>query len=838
MKIDVPIHERFEALAGSHPHRLAAMAGGQSLTYSELNQRANRVAHAILSRPDARRETVAILAGQGLAVLACILGCLKASRIYIPLEPHLTPLLESIQPGLVLSDRPQPSRAFPVLLLDAAALERFPATNPGLGASAGRLACIYYTSGTTGEAKGVADTHRNVMHNIARYTNSLRIGPGDRLSLLQTPAFSGAVSSMFCALLNGAAVFPFNPRQVPPPALARWVRDSQLTMWHSVPSLFRQLCAAGGEFPSVRVIRLEGDGAAVKDAALFRRHFSRNCVLVNGLGLTEAGICRQYFVTHETALTGNLLPVGYPVPDMEIEVLADNGRPVPSGETGEIVIRSRFLAQGYWERPDLTVRAFQDCGGGARIYRTGDLGRMRPDGCLEHLGRRDSRVKVRGQWVDLAGVEALLQQLSGVAECALRLDTRAGAEPRLVAWIVAPAGRRPTIKAIRAFLQGRVEPHQIPAAFVFLEHLPLTANGKVDRHALPLPGRGRPALDTVFIPPRTVAEQRLAAAWREALHLDAVGIDDDFFELGGDSLSAARLGLDFARLVEQPTIRRLARPLDSAGPGRLTCLLRPLNQRPPLFCVPGHTGVLVGYRRLAELLPAGQPAVAFLPPPIASGSPSYSLPELASRYVGELLRIQPEGPVYLTGLCFGGCVAYEMACQLAARGRAVRTLLLLECFNSRWIAAQPVPARLSARLGLAVRRVAYHAAALVRRGPQGGWDHIRQRLAAASRLSGQATETALANRAAEQAWTPKPYSGRVVLLGGAEPRARQFNVRLMGWVGLLEGSAECALLPDRLHGLLAEPAIHEVAGRLARELTRVASTVACVSCLTGAALAT
>ena len=815
MNVDVPIHQRFEALAALHPHRLAALADGQSVTYSELNHFANRIAHAILSRRDAREETVAILAGQGLAVLACILGCLKASKIYVPLEPHLATLLESIHPQLVLSDRPQPSLHCPVLVADPAGLDRFPTTNPDLPALPDRPAYIYYTSGSTGEPKGVVDIHRNVMHNILRYTNSLQITPDDRLTLLQTPAFSGAVSSMFCALLNGAAVFPFDPRHASPQSLARWVRENQLTMWHSVPSLFRQLCAAGGDFPSVRVIRLEGDRAALNDIDLFRRHVPRTCVLVNGLGTTETGICRQYFVTHDTTLAGDLLPIGYPVPDMHVTVVDEAGHPLPAGQTGEIAVRSRFLAQGYWQRPCLTARSFHDCGDGARIYRTGDLGRLRPDGCLEHLGRLDNRVKIRGQWVDLAVVEAQLQRSPAVAECALRLDTAASAEPRLVACVVPRPGSHVTVTALRAWLRDKLDPHQIPAAFLVLEKLPLNANGKVDRNALPLPDRRRPELDAVVIAPRTDAEHRLAAAWREALDLDTIGIDDDFFELGGDSLSAARLNLDIAQLVENPTIRRLAPLWETAASERLTCFLRPLNQQPPLFCIPGHTGVLIGYRRLAFLLPPTQPVVAFLPP----RTTSYSLVELASWYVDELLRIQPEGPIYLTGLCFGGCVAYEMACQLTAQGRTVKTLILLECFNSRWLAAQSFPARLSARIALASRRVAYHAAAVLRLGPRRGWDHVRQRIAAISQPSGEVTETALANRAAERTWTPQPYSGRALLLGGAEPRAGQYEAPLMGWAGLLRLPADCLLLPDHLHGLLANPAIHHVAERFLQELT-------------------
>lgn len=833
LSIETPIHRRFETLADRHPHRLAASDCHQSITYDGLNQFANRVAHAILSSRDAREEPVVILAQQGIPVLAYILGCLKASKIYVPLPPDPpAALLQSLQPALVLSSGPHPSFDCPVLVADPATLDRFPSTNPNLPSSADRMAYIYYTSGSTGEPKGVVDIHRNVVHNILRYTNTLHITRDDRLTLLQTPAFSGAVSSMFCALLNGAAVFPLDPRHESGPSLARWVRENRLTMWHSVPSLFRQLCSAGGEFPSVRVIRLEGDSAALADVHLFRRHFPRTCVLVNGLGATETGISRQFFVTHDTPLEGNLLPIGYAVPDMHVTVLP---------ETGEIAVQSRFLAIGYWRRPDLTARAFSDCGDGSRVYRTGDLGRFRPDGCLEHLGRLDSRVKVRGQWVDLAVVEAQLQCAPGVANCALRLDATAGGEHRLVAFLVPLPDYRPTANALRAWLRGKLDTHEIPAAFIFLERLPLNANGKVDRKALPLPDRRRPELDTVFVPPRTPAEQRVAAAFLQALDLDAAGIDDDFFDLGGDSLSAARLAaalhLDAVQLIQAPTIRRLAHLLDApAQPsaGDLLCFLRPPNGQPPLFCIPGHTGALVGYRQLAQHLPSTQPVAAFLPPPAGS----YTLAELASWYAGELQRIQPNGPVFLTGLCFGGCVAYEMACQLTAQGRTVQSLILLECFNSRWLASQSLPARLRAQAGLAARRAAFHALAVLRLLPRGAWDHIRRRVEALAAArheallqqqfdriaqSGQpippeCREPAFANRAAERAWTPQPYPGRVLLIAGAEPRAGQYYAPLLGWATLLCGPATCLLIPDHLHGVLAKPTVHRVAQHLLEEI--------------------
>lgn len=854
VELGTAIHQRFERIVELHPERTAVLVPEEAIRYGELNRRANRVAHALLGVRDSREESVAVLADQGGGVTAFILGCLKAAKTYIPLDPDLPEaslrrLLAGAEPGLILCDRAHHGAAVrvagdcPVLCLDPAQMSAMPESNPGLAPAPGRPAYVYYTSGSTGEPKGVADSHRNVMHNIMRYTNSLKIGPEDRLTLLQMPGFSGAVSSLFGALLNGAAVYPVNPRRESGATLAQWVRANELTMWHSVPSLFRQLCAAGGTFPSLRVIRLEGDRAPVADAELLQRHFGRRCVLVNGLGTTETGICRQYFLGWGGALEGAVFPVGYGVEDMRVAIVDDHGDAVADGHSGEIAVSSEYLALGYWKRPDLTARAFRQAENGSRVYRTGDLGRMREDGCLEHLGRMDSRVKIRGNWVDLADVEGALQTAPGVAGCAVRLDTGMDGESRLVGYVVAAPGQRLTVTAMRSHLLGKLATHQVPTAFVEMGELPLDANGKVNRKALPAAGRGRPALETAYVPAQGEAEERLEALWKQVLGLESIGAEDDFFELGGDSLAAARvvseLSIDAAALVESPTIRRLAARLDA--PATWICRLRTGGRRPPLFCIPGHDGVLAGFRQLARLLPDEHPVIAFLVPPELAAGGRYSVKDLAARFVEEVVRLQPGGPLALSGFCFGGCVAYEMACQLRARGRQVSTLVMLECFNGRWLEEQPPAARWRARAELAWRRARFHVSRMAGPGPRGGLAHLQARAAKAAavyvdsrgqrrfdRLSGARpampdgwVAAGYANRVAARAWRPQPYDGRVVLLGGAEPRAGQYEAPLMGWAEHLRGEVECRFLSDDLQGLLSPGPVRAVAEHLAGALAQL-----------------
>ena len=549
-----------------------------------LDRSANGVARALLSVGEPLPGPVVLLIEQGPALVAGILGVLKAGGVYVPLETthtagHVTTVVNEARAGLVLADAAGAKLAadaapgIPVVRVDEA-LAACGAERLGRAVEPDAPAYIYYTSGSTGRPKGVVDTHRNVLHNVMRYTNSLGIDRDDRLTLLQSPSFSGAVSSLFGALLNGAAVFPYDLRRLGTAGLGRWLVRERITIYHSVPGLFRLAAGGAAAFPDLRLIRLEGDQMSRRDWALFRERFPHDCVLVNGLGATECGLVRQFFIDPSMPPPDGVVPIGYPVEDMEIQVMDEAGRPVAVGEVGEIVVRSRFLAPGYHGRPDLTANAFtpDPAEPGIRTYRTGDLGRLHPDGCLDHLGRRDARLKIRGQWVDLAEVEAALLGAPGVHEAAVRVHDGATGEPRLVAYIVPREETGPATGAVRAHLAARLSSAAVPATFVTLARLPLTRNGKIDRAALPSPSSERPELETEFVAPRTGLERAIAAMWTEVLELEEIGVYDDFFELGGDSLGLSRVHgrlqnligaeLSIAALFEHLTIDALARHLD------------------------------------------------------------------------------------------------------------------------------------------------------------------------------------------------------------------------------------------------------------------------------------
>jgi amino acid adenylation domain-containing protein len=552
--IEQSIPARFEQQVQRHSHRLAIRDQKQDFTYSELNGMANNLAWAILDLLGNEPEPIALLLDQSSSLVASILGILKAGKFYVPLDPQDPParnarVQKEVQPRLIITTHPYQALAHQLAgvsqkVLSLETLELCPKVeNPSSSPGPESLAYVYFTSGSTGRPKGVVDNHRNVLHNVMRYTNSLRINTEDSLSLIQGPAFSGIVSSLFGALLNGAVICPYNLRLEGTYNLAEWLNEAEITIYHSVPAIFRSFLRDGRQFPLIRLIRLEGDRASRTDVELYQQCFSSTCLLVNGLGTTETGLCRQYFINKKSSITDKILPVGYPVADMDIMLLDEAGLEVAKNQSGEIAVKSRYLSLGYWQQPELTqVSFFGDPEGGeTRVYRTGDLGRLRPDGCLEYLGRKNFQLKVRGQRIAPVEVEQALLELVLISEAIVITLENSKGEAELVAYLVCVPGTEPSVADIRRQLQHRLPDAFIPARYVFLNNLPMTSDGKIDRRSLPEPEASQPVFAETYIAPKSGLEQTIAGIWSEVFALDRVGLYDDFLALGGDSIKAMQI---------------------------------------------------------------------------------------------------------------------------------------------------------------------------------------------------------------------------------------------------------------------------------------------------------
>ncbi len=601
--IEASIPDRFRAQVRAQPDRIAVEDGDRLLTYGQLDAVVNTAAGALRRVAPLEGERVVLLMDQGAGAIAATLAILKCGAAYVPLDPRLPAeltraMIASAEPALIVAARAHLAAAVGLLADPARTLcweeiEAAPAApDPGVPVAPGALAYLYYTSGSTGAPKGVADSHRNVLHNVWRYTTHLGITRDDRLTLLQAPHFSGAVSSLFAALLNGGCSLPYDVRRHGLAPLGPWLRARRATMFHGVPAIFREAMDGGG-FPALRCVRLEGDRATARDVEIFRRACAPGTVLANGLGATECGLVRQWRITPATPVPEGPVPIGAAIADMDVVLLDDAHAPTPPGETGQIAVRSRFLALGYWRQPELTAKRFlTDARDPAvRTYLTGDLGRMLPDGTLQYLGRADFQAKVRGQWVDTDMVERTLRAAPGVADAAVAIRADAAGEPRLAAYVVPGADGAPAPGAWRAHVAAHLPAAMVPTAWVTLEKLPLDRNLKVDRKALPEPAA--PAKAGARTAPRDEPERRLAAIWADVLKTDAVGVDDDFFALGGDSLQAMELAARVAQalgvelppeaIFEHATVARLARHLAASPRGETARAPRRAGPPPPSF---------------------------------------------------------------------------------------------------------------------------------------------------------------------------------------------------------------------------------------------------------------
>jgi amino acid adenylation domain-containing protein len=583
-EVEQSIPGRLENIVRTHPDRPALKAKNLSWTYDELNQSANRIAYAILNGCTQGTEPIALLLEPGASPVLAMIGVLKAGKTYVPLDPHyprsrLQFMLQDCRARVVVTDdqnysfarelAQDTSELINIDKLDSA----LPTDEPDSSRSPNSLAYIMYTSGSTGQPKGVMQTDRNVLHEIMNYTNAAGICHNDRLLLVSSPSFADATRTIYGALLNGACLCPLNIKERGFSGLVDWIGQEKLTVYRSVPTVFRQLVSglSGREvFPNLRLIYLAGDTVFKKDVELYKKRFADGCILINGLGSTEALTFCWYFIGKETQIDGNNVPVGCEIQDKQVLLINDAGREAGVGGVGEIAVKSRYLSPGYWGRPDLTKSAFMldSAETHERIYRTGDMGFMRPDGCFEQRGRKDFQVKVHGYRVEVSEIETALLAIGSIKEALVVGRKDQSDEARLVAYIVPTCRPAPTVSAFRRILSAKLPNYMIPSAFVCLEGLPLSPNGKLDRRALPDPERCRPNLDTPFIAPRTSVETELAQIWAKVLSVEQVGIHDRFFDVGGHSLNATQvvsqvikqfqIEVPLQSLFESPTVAEMA----------------------------------------------------------------------------------------------------------------------------------------------------------------------------------------------------------------------------------------------------------------------------------------
>ena len=869
------IHELFEAQVRCAPHAIAMSWGRIKMTYGELNSRANQLAHFLRQFSIQRDMPVALCVDRSLEMLVGMLAILKAKGAYVPIDSsypkeRLAFMLEDTgAPVLLTQERllgrlPRSSAKVVCLDADWDLIARQKTENPANPGHDSDLAYIMYTSGSTGLPKGVAVPHRAV-NRLVLNTNYIQLGSRDRIAQVSNISFDAATFELWGALLNGGQIVGIN-RDVAlsPKEFANELKERGITAMFLTTALFNQLAGeVPGAFETVRTLIIGGEALDPK----WVREVLRNRPpkrMVNGYGPTENTTFTCCHLIRELSEHAALVPLGKPISNTTVFLLDSHQQPVPIGVPGELYAGGDGLARGYWNRPDLTSEKFVrnpfDESGTTFLYRTGDMARRLSDGTVEFLGRIDGQIKIRGHRVELGEIETQLTAHPSIRECVVVVTGASSSSKRLVAYLVPEDGVGPNASQLRAYLAEKLPDYMIPSAFVNLKALPLTPNGKVDRKALPAPEPTRPSLDRRYIAPQDAIERQLVVIWQTVLGVQPVGIQDKFFDLGGHSMLAVRVisqiekafgrKLRLATLFQAGTIQRLAavlrQEIDETTPAGGTSLVevQSAGSRPPLFLVHGAGGGMFwGYVNLSRQLGVEQPVYGFKSPGLAGHQESGSLQDMAARYLADLRVVQPQGPYYLGGYCFGGNVAYEMACQLTEQGHEVAMLALLNCAppNSGYEKIPWTPAwaiRFARNLLHWIRYFASWSSNQRRGFFHWKWQLLKRRFALKHGSAGQLPKVEpgdlvdLSSYTEEQkgiweqhiralmGFRPRPYRGRVHLFRSAgHPLWCSFD-HDYGWGRLARGGVELILVPGAHEKILEDPWV----GVLAQELCNVLRT--------------
>ncbi|WP_336155544.1 non-ribosomal peptide synthetase DhbF [Bacillus sp. 204(2023)] len=724
--------EQFEKQAALRPDAIAVVYENQELSYAELNERANRLARMLISEGVGPEQFVALALPRSLEMAVGLLAVLKAGAAYLPLDPdypadRIAFMLKDAQPAFIMTNTKAanhipPVENVPKIVLDdpelAEKLNTYPAENPKnkdrtQPLSPLNTAYVIYTSGSTGVPKGVMIPHQNVTRLFAATEHWFRFSSDDIWTMFHSYAFDFSVWEIWGPLLHGGrlVIVPHHVSRSPEAFLRLLVKEG-VTVLNQTPSAFYQFMQAEREQPdlgqalSLRYVIFGGEALELSRLEdWYNRHPENRPQLINMYGITETTVHVSYIELDRSmaALRANSL-IGCGIPDLGVYVLDERLQPVPPGVAGELYVSGAGLARGYLGRPGLTSERFiADPFGppGTRMYRTGDVARLRADGSLDYVGRADHQVKIRGFRIELGEIEAALVQHPQLEDAAVIVREDQPGDKRLAAYVI-PSEETFDTAELRKYAAERLPDYMVPAAFVTMKELPLTPNGKLDRKALPAPdfaaavtGRG----------PRTPQEEILCDLFMEVLHLPRVGIDDRFFDLGGHSLLAVQLmsrirealgvELSIGNLFEAPTVAGLAERLEMGSSQSALDVLLPLRtsgDKSSLFCVHPAGGLSWCYAGLMTNIGTDYPIYGLQARGIGHREElPKTLDDMAADYIKQIRTVQPKGPYHLLGWSLGGNVVQAMATQLQNQGEEVSLLVMLDAYPNHFLPIKEAP---------------------------------------------------------------------------------------------------------------------------------------------------
>jgi len=719
----LPVHAHIARHAAAQPDAVAVICGEQTLCYGDLLDRADRLAAVLHARGIGPDDRVGIALSRSPDIIVALLAVMRAGAAYVPFDPaypkdRLAYLFEDSAIRLLVTEPalldvlPAPA-GLPVLTLDMVPADEAPLAEVAVHPD--QLAYVIYTSGSTGRPKGVCVAHGPLAMHVAATIDAYEMGTHSRELHFLSFAFDGAHERWLSALACGGSLVLRDDALWTPEQTASAMARHGVTNAGFPPAYLRQLaeyCEQTGQHPPVSLYSFGGEAMSRAGFAQARRALGAQ-TYINGYGPTETVVTPMVWKVRADApgadFSGTYAPIGRPVGDRRCYLLDAELNLVPPGVAGELYIGGEGLARGYLNRPGMTAERFIPdpfSDGGARLYRTGDLARWLPDGQLEYLGRIDQQLKIRGFRIEPGEIEARIAARPNVAEAAvLAVEGPSGA--RLAAYVVPAHGTTVDVQAIRAALAAELPDYMVPAAFMVLDALPLTPNGKLDRRALPAPAADHAGR---YVAPRSEAQRWLAGVWQDVLGVERVGLDDNFFTLGGDSLLSLKvisrvrankaLGIDLKLrdLMRTPTIGQLLPDSADSASAAPPTALRVLAQGPaggtlpPVACVHAALGTLFDYDAIVAQLGSqrtvyGFQSRALVDPAWQDGS----LAAIAADYVREWRAVQPQGPYLLLGWSLGATLATWMARELEAQGQTVQWLGLVDPFVPEAVAASGRP---------------------------------------------------------------------------------------------------------------------------------------------------
>jgi amino acid adenylation domain-containing protein len=843
------IHELVEAQAERTPDGIAAIHAGQTLSYAELNTRANQLARFLLELGTAPESRIGIALRPSLNLPVALLGVLKAGCACLPLDlnypkERLELMLEDAQPAAVLTEAQlAPTLSFSkskLVCLDSQAAEVFRGaqTNPKNSATTDSIAYVIYTSGSTGKPRGVLLPHRGLANHNQSAIALYDLKPQDRVLQFSSISFDIAIEEIFPALMCGAGiVLKTDSFSLQASEFLQWIEQQQVSVldlptafWHE---LVHQLEASNGvALPSgLRLVILGGEKASTKAYRVWEKFAGSRVRLINTYGPTEASVIVSAFepARFPDATLGDSLPLGHPVANAQIHLLDEDLKPVPRGSAGELHIGGPPLAIGYLNQPERTAQKFIadpfSSDSSARLYRTGDLARYAADGMLEFLGRVDFQVKIRGFRVEPGEIEAALHAYPGLAESVVLSHENGNGDKSLVAYVVWSAGQaQASASELSDFLKRSLPEYMIPSAFLALDRLPLTVNGKVDRRALPKPEFIAVAAPSSALP-QDELQARLIGIWQSVLGRKPIGIRDNFFEMGGHSLLAARLmhrtgealgtTLPLAVLFQAPTIEKLSAALQQSGFSQHWSSLVPIQtsgSKPAFFCVHGVGGNVLNLRQLARHMSPNYPLYGLQAQGLDGKRPGLgSLEEMAAHYLKEIRSIQPQGPYFLGGYSLGGLIAYEMAQQVSTAGEEVAFVALFDTYPG---SVKPTSHSLLHLLRSPQR--------LFVEVPYAAVDSLRRRIKR-GRVAPALKNVFQQNAAAGDRYVLRPYAGTVALFRAADKSWRSSGDPYALWTNLA-AKLEIHEIPGDHRGILYEPQVEHLADTLKARMDEIGAS--------------